>query len=200
MCLSVYHIHSHQVEGPATNKNEYYSFRQLDDPVYDDASSTQPNYSHSSLSPDNEVVNYSATNGYDSTECSTKPKTQLAKHIPKNESHTFDAEQHPCDVTNDARKKKKSDAEKCPKEVIKVNKKKKAKKNSDKRNKPKSSFQETPANPTPMRDDDSKMEDDFYDAEEHTYSVVIKSKKKANKKLSENGERMREENDEDYYK
>ena len=58
---------------------------------------------------------------------------------------------------------------------------------------PKSSVQETLANPMPARSVDSKMEDDFYDAEEHTYAVVIKSKKKVNKKPSENSEREREE-------
>ena len=41
-----------------------------------------------------------------------------------------------------------------------------------------------------MRDEASKKEDDFYDAEEHIYSVV--SKKKA-KKTSEDGEGEREE-------
>ena len=50
---------------------------------------------------------------------------------------------------------------------------------------------------TQVLDDASKNGDDFYDAEEHTYSVVIKSKKKANKKPSENGERERERK-EDY--
>ena len=189
MCLSVYYIHSHQLESPATSKNDNYNLRQLDDPVYDDASSTQPNYS---LGPDMEAVSNPVTNGYDSIECMTKPKTQLANHTPKNESHICDAEQHPCDVAN-AKKKKKSDTGKCPKEAIKANKKKKDKKNSDKRNKPMSSVQETPANPTPGREDGSKIEEDFYDAEEHTYSVVIKSKKKANKKPLENDEGEREE-------
>ena len=31
-------------------------------------------------------------------------------------------------------------------------------------------------NPTPVRDEASKKEDDFYDAEEHNYSVVNKKK------------------------
>ena len=157
--------------------------------MYDDASSTQRIYS---LDLDIEAVSNPMTNGYDSIECMAKSKTQLANHTPKNESHICDAEQHPCVVAN-AKKKKKSDTGKCPREAIKANKKKKDKKNSDKRNKPKSSVQETPANPTPVRDDDGKMEDDFYDAEEHTYSVVIKSKKKANKKPLENDGGEREE-------
>ena len=157
--------------------------------MYDDASSTQRIYS---LDPDIEAVSNPETSGYNSIECMTKPKTQLANHTPKYESHICDAEQHPCDVAN-AKKKKKSKTGKCPKEAIKANKKKKDKKNSDKRNKPKSSPRETSANPTPGRDDGSKIEDDFYDAEEHTYSVVIKSKKKANKKPLENDEGEREE-------
>ena len=147
------YIHSHQLEGPATNKNEYYSLRQLEDPVYDDASSTQPNYT---LGPDIEAVSNPVTNGYDSIEWMTKPKK----------------EQHLHDRANTREKKK-------------------AEKISNKNNKPKTNGQESSLNPTPVRDDDNKKGDDFYDAEEHVYSVVIKSKKKANKKLSENCERER---------
>ena len=40
------------------------------------------------------------------------------------------------------------------------------------------------ANPTPGREEKG---DDFYDAEQHTYSVVVKHKKKANEKTSEDG-------------
>ena len=184
------YAHSHQLEGPATNENEYYSLRQLDDPVYDDASSTQPNYS---LDYDMEAVYNPGANGYDFIKCTNKPKTQLANHTPKNESYICDDEQHPHEVT-DAKEKKNTDAGKHPNEEIKANKKKIAEKKSDKKNKPKSSARETPANPMPGRDDDSKKEKAFYDAEEHVYSVVIKSKKKANKKPLENGERQREEN------
>ena len=40
--------------------------------------------------------------------------------------------------------------------------------------------QAEPANPTPVRDEASKRGDDFYDAEEHTYSLVnVEHKKKA---------------------
>ena len=158
--------HSHQIECSATNKNESCSLRQLDDSVYDEATSTQPNYT---LGSDIEAVSNPATNGYDSIECMTKPTMELANHTPKNESHICDNEQKPCDVAN-ARKEKKSDAGKCPNEVNKANNKKKDKKESDKRNKPKSSVQETPATLTPGRDDASNKEDDFNDAEEHTYS------------------------------
>ena len=39
---------------------------------------------------------------------------------------------------------------------------------------------------TQGRDEESKKEDDFYDAEQHTYSVVnVKHKKKTNKNTSE---------------
>ena len=48
--------------------------------------------------------------------------------------------------------------------------------------------QAVPANPTPGRDEDRKKGDDFYDAEQHTYSVVnVKHKKKAKKQTSEDG-------------
>ena len=43
--------------------------------------------------------------------------------------------------------------------------------------------QDTPPIPTPVRNDDSKNEDDFYDAEEHTYSAVnVKQKIKRKEK------------------
>ena len=162
------HTYSCQFEGPLSTKHEYFTLRRPSDSVYDELTSIQTNY----ISLDIEAVNNKLTNGYDSIECMTKPKTELANHTPKNESYICDDEGHSLDVA-DAKEKK-----------ITLN---------DKRNKPKSSVQETPPNPTPVRDDASKMEDDFYDAEEHTYSVVIKSKKKANKKPSENGEGEREE-------
>ena len=53
-----------------------------------------------------------------------------------------------------------------------------------------STQQKKPTDFTPVRDEASKKEDDFYDAEEHTYAVV--NKKKA-KKTSEDGEGEREE-------
>ena len=37
-------MHSDLLERPSLKKNEYYSLRQLDDPVYDEATSTQPDY------------------------------------------------------------------------------------------------------------------------------------------------------------
>ena len=112
--------------------------------------------------PDTEAANDQATNGYDSVEFTTKPKTKLTNPTPKKEPDTYDAG-------------------KCPNAVIRVNKKKKTQKKSDKRNKPKKNAEQTPPNPAPVRDEAVKKDDDFYNAEEHTYSVVIKSKKKANK-------------------
>ena len=53
-----------------------------------------------------------------------------------------------------------------------------------------SNTQVKPANLTPVRDETNKKEDDFYDAEEHTYAVVNKKK---TKKTSEDGEGEREE-------
>ena len=156
MCIfyAIY-IHSHQVEDSSTKKNEYYSFRQLNDPVYDDASSRLPSYS--SQGPDTEAVNNQVTNGYDSVEFTTKPKSELTNPTPKKEPDIYDAGKR-------------------PNEVIRANKKKKTQKKSDEGNKPKMNAQQTPPSPTTMRDEASKKEDDFYDAEEHTYSVVDKKK------------------------
>ena len=53
--------------------------------------------------------------------------------------------------------------------------------------------QANPTNPTPMADEASKRGDDFYDAEEHTYSVVNVKHKKRAKKTSEDGKGEREE-------
>ena len=48
---------------------------------------------------------------------------------------------------------------------------------------------EAQANPTPEREEASKKGDDFYDAEEHTYSVVnVKHKKEAKMSEDDKGE------------
>ena len=58
------YIYSHQ--SPAKEENRSYSLRQMDNPVYDEPSSTQPNYMYSSLDPTNaESENDEMTNGYD---------------------------------------------------------------------------------------------------------------------------------------
>ena len=49
--------------------------------------------------------------------------------------------------------------------------------------------QTKPANSTPVRDEASKRGDDFYEAEEHTYSVVnVEHKKKAKTEVAGGGE------------
>ena len=162
------HTCSHQLEGLSTWNNEGYSLRQLDDQVYDEASSTQPNYSSQSL--DEERVKDQVTNGYDSINCMTKPRREVTYHTPKNENDFHDTQQH----TND---------------VVNANKMKKAQNKSDYRNQQQTNAQQTSTNSTPVRNEASKIRNDFYDAEEHTYSVV-NNKKKANKKPPEyEGER-----------
>ena len=158
---------SHQPKDLSTKKNECYSLRQLNDPVYDDASSTQPNYS--SLGPDMEGVkfNYQVTNGYDSIENMTKSQTKFENLTPKTEDDLDDAEQHTSEVVN-------------------ANMKEKAQKKSDKRNQQKTNAQETLANFT--SDEASKKGNDFYDTEVHIYSAVNKRKKKAKEKPPENDE------------
>ena len=73
------------------------------------------------------------------------------------ENDFFDAEQHTYAVVN-ANKKKKT--------------KKKMLSSAADNDEHTADVQDTPPIPTPVRDDDSKNEDDFYDAEEHTYSTA----------------------------
>ena len=112
-------------------------------------------------------------NGYDSIKCMIKPRREVTNPIPKNESieNDYDTAQH----TN---------------EVVTANEKSKNK--SDNRNQRKTIAQETPTIPISVRDEASKKGNDFYDAEEHTYSVVNK-KKKANKKPPEYEEERKED-------
>ena len=135
---------------------------------------SQPNYSSQGL--DVEAVNDQVTNGYDSIKCMTKPGKEVANSTPRKESFEndfYDTQQH----TN---------------EEVNANNKKKAKNKSDDRHQQQTTSQETPANPTPVRNEDSKVGNDFYDAEEHTYSVVNK-KKKSNKKLLEDEREKKED-------
>ena len=65
LCKHAIYAHSHQLESPALKKNKCYSLRpQLVDPVYDEPSSTQPNYS----SLDMEVANDHVVNDFYNTE------------------------------------------------------------------------------------------------------------------------------------
>ena len=168
LCVLNVHTCSDQLEGPSTKKNECHSLRQLDDPVYDEAA--QPNYS--SLSLDVEAVNDQSTYGYDSIKCMTRPRKEVANPTPRNES--FENDFH--------------DTEQHINEEVNANKKKKAQNKSDDRHQQQTSAQETPASPTPVRNEDRKVGNDFYDAEEHTYSVVNKQKKSNKKLLEDEGE------------
>ena len=90
------------------------------------------------------------------------------------------------------------DAEQHTYAVVNVNKKKRAKKKMSSsaadNEEHTADVQETPANPTPVRDEASNEGDDFYDAEEHTYSAVnVKQKKRGNEKTTMNGEGERKE-------
>ena len=131
--------------------------------MYDDASSTQPNYNSSG--PDMEAANDQVMNGYESIKCITKPQAKLGNHTPKTQNGIDDPERLDDPVYDDA-----SPAQQ------KVN------------------AQTTSANLTQVRDEASEKGDHFYDAEEHTYSVVNKPKKKAKKKPSEDNEGEREGN------
>ena len=174
-------------QGPSTKSNESYSLRQLDDPVYDEATSTQPNYSSLGPTYDMEAENDEVTNSYDYIEQpQSTNNTQHFKavdHTPvrmeASENDFFDAEQHTYAVVN-ANKKKKS--------------KKKISSNAADNEEYTADVQDTSAIPTPVRDEASNEGDDFYDAEEHTYSVVnVKQKKRGNEKTALNGEGERGE-------
>ena len=115
------------------------------------------------------------TYGYDSIKCMTRPRKEVANPTQRNEfieNDFHDTKQH----TN---------------EVVSANNKKKAQNKNDDRHQQQTSAQETPASPTPVRNEDSKVENDFYDAEEHTCSVVNKQKK-SNKKLLEDEREKKE--------
>ena len=172
--------YSHQ--SGSAKENECYSLRQLDDPVYDEASSAQPNYSSLGPTYDMEGGNAQHSDSYDYIEHTINtPQAEPANSTPPrmeaSENDFYDAEQHTYAVVN-------------------ANKKKKGKKTSGGATNDTEATvnaQDIAANPTPVRDDDSKNEDGFYDAEEHTYSVVnAKCKKKVNKKPPEDEKEMEE--------
>ena len=155
--------------------------------MYDEASSTQPNYSSLGPTYDMEAENDEVTNSYDyiqqPQDTNNTPQFKAANRTPVSmegsENDFYDAEEHTYAVVN-ANKKKKS--------------KKKITNSAADNEEHTADVQETPPNPTPVRDDASKNGDDFYDAEEHTYSAVnIKQKKRGNKKAAGSGEGGREE-------
>ena len=162
------------------------SLRHLDDPVYDEASSSQPNYSSLGPAYDMETENDEVTNGYDTIQwplgTADTPQFKAANHTPvrmeAGEDDFYDTEEHTYAVVN---KKKKT--------------KKKLSSNTADNEEQTADVQDAPANPTLVTNEGSKKEDDFYDVEEHTYSVVnVKHKKKSNKKKAVNGEGEEEEN------
>ena len=157
--------------------------------MYDEASSTQPNYSSLGPTYDMEAENNEATHSYDYIQ---QPQgtnhTQQFKAANRtlviteaNENDFYNAEQHTYAVVN-ADKKKKT--------------KKKISSNAADSKEYTADVQDTPPIPTPVRDEASNEGDDFYDAEEHTYSAVnVKGKKRGNEKTAMNGEGEREEDD-----
>ena len=139
--------------------------------MYDEASSTQPNYSSLGTTYDMEAAN-KMTHSYDYIErpqgTNNTPQFKAANRTPvrreASENDFYDTEQNT--YTEKAKKNAPSSATDDIEPTLNV--------------------QNVPLCPTPVRDDASKNGDDFYDAEEHTYSVVnTKCKKKANKKPSE---------------
>ena len=152
--------------------------------MYDEASSTQPNYSSLGPTYDMEAANDEMTSSYDYIE---QPQgTNNTPHINTANSTTakmeangndfYDAEQHTYAVVNSNKKKKKMSSSVSNNEEHTAD------------------VQNTPPNHTPVRDEASNEGDDFYDAEEHTYSAVnVKRKKRGNKKTAMNGEGEKEE-------
>ena len=129
--------------------------------MYDELSSTQPNYS--SLDKEVCAVNDQVTSGIVYIELLSQPQTELTNPTAKNESvenDFYNVEQHTY-------------------EMVKANM------INEVGDENKSNVQETSHYTTPMRDEASKKGGDFYDefcdAEKHTYFVVnAKCKKRAN--------------------
>ena len=144
-------------------QNTFDDIEQLDDSVYEDASSARPYY----RSP-NQV-----TNNYYSIENMTRPQIKLVNPIPKidsTENNLDEAKQHTNKVCNNSKTEK-------------------ARKNDD-RNHQKTNFQESLANLTPLIDKASEKGDDVYDAEEKTFSEANKYKKpEENPRENDYGER-----------
>ena len=186
---------------PSTQRNESYFLQQLH--INNTAIYTDPDYS--SVGPSFDTIATSSTNigTYDVIEHSQKnsnmPQAEPANPTPvsveasKRRDDFYNAEQHTyasVDVQkksyrNNLQSHQQQDKASTGKEINTyeaINDGRKTAIPQDKL-----------ANPTPVADESSKKGDDFYDAEEHTYSVVnIKHKKRA-KKTSEDGEGERQE-------
>ena len=150
--------------------------------MYDEASTTQPNYSSLGPTYDMEAAGHQLTNSYEHSidTPQAEPFNPSPPRVEASENEFYNAEQHTYAVVN-ANKKNKS--------------KKTASCTEGEDDQPEANTQDAPPIPTPVRDEDHKNGDDFYDAEEHTYSVVnVKHKKKACKKSSEDssGEEWKE--------
>ena len=176
--------YSHQCA--STKKNESYSLRQLDDPVYDEASSTQPNYNSQGPTYDMDAANAQRPDSYDYIEHTintphAEPANSTPAKMEDGGNDFYDAEQHTYAVVNTDMKKAKK---KTPSSTEEYNIQQQA------------NIQDAPPSFTPVEDEAKKNKDDFYDAEEHTYSAVnVKRKKKGNKETTGNVERER---DKDY--
>ena len=147
--------------------------------MYDEASSTQPNYS--SLGPDMEAESDLGTNGYESIKYGTSGYDHT-KHITKPQAKVANPTQRTDSVENDA--------EQHTDEVVDADKMEEAQKIGDKRNQQNANVQTTSANLTQVRDEKG---DDFYDTEEHIYSEVNKPKKEAKENPTEDSEGERGE-------
>ena len=154
-------------------QNDFDDVEEVDNPVYEKTSSTQPK--HSSDDPDREArgFNYQVTNDYDYI---PEPQTKLADPTQRTDSIENDVEQHTV-------------------EVVDANKMEEAQKISDERNQQKANVQTTSANLTGVRDEANEKRDYFYDVEEHIYSEVNKPKKESEENPSEDSEG---EGEEDY--
>ena len=150
--------------------------------MYDEASSTQPNYS--SLGPDMEAESDLGTNGYESIKYGTSGYDHT-KHITKPQAKVANPTQRTDSVENDA--------EQHTDEVVDADKMEEAQKIGDKRNQQNANVQTTSANLTRARDEANEKGDDFYDTEEHIYSEVNKPKNKAKENPTEDSEGERGE-------
>ena len=89
-------------------ENECYSIRQLADPVYEDATSTQPNYSSINPAYHMTAVNDEMTHSYDYIQqpqgTTNTPQFKTGKRTPvtmdAKEINFYDTEQHTYEVVN----------------------------------------------------------------------------------------------------
>ena len=163
--------------------DESYTLTQLDDQVYDEATSTAPTYS--SLGPGYDVAAYKREeiDTYDVPDQKQK-KTNIPEptadpepvrdKVSKKGDDFYDAEDHTYSVVNVKNKKKTKKGCHGDQQMKNIKCNTGAGTTDDNRH-----MKSKPQDKS-VRDEASKKGDDFYDAEEHTYSVVnVKNKKKA---------------------